>query len=93
MRAAFKVAEAGSQIAVLVPTTILAEQHRRTFTERFAEYPFTIRGLSRLTSTREERETLEGIARGTVDIVVGPHRLAQADIHFDNLGLLIVDEE
>jgi transcription-repair coupling factor (superfamily II helicase) len=77
----------------LVPTTILAEQHRRTFTERFAEYPFTIRGLSRLTATREERETLEGIARGTVDIVVGTHRLAQADIHFDNLGLLVVDEE
>ncbi|GAG82807.1 unnamed protein product, partial [marine sediment metagenome] len=93
MRAAFKVAEAGSQVAVLVPTTILAEQHRRTFTERFAEYPFTIRGLSRLTATREERETLEGIARGTVDIVVGTHRLAQADIHFDNLGLLVVDEE
>ena len=71
MRAAIKVAEAGNQVAVLVPTTILAEQHRRTFTERFAEYPFTIRGLSRLTASREERETLEGIARGTVDIVVG----------------------
>ena len=93
MRAAFKVAESGSQVAVLVPTTILAEQHRRTFTERFAEYPFTIRGLSRLTASREERETLEGIARGTVDIVIGTHRLAQADIHFDNLGLLVVDEE
>ena len=93
MRAAFKVAEAGSQVAVLAPTTILAEQHLRTFTERFAEYPFTIRCLSRLTATREERETLEGIARGTVDIVVGTHRLAQADIHFDNLGLLVVDEE
>ena len=93
MRAAFKVAESGSQVAVLVPTTILAEQHRRTFTERFAEYPLTIRGLSRLTSTKEERTTLEGMARGTVDIVIGTHRLAQADIHFDNLGLLVVDEE
>ena len=93
MRAAFKAAEAGSQVAVLVPTTILAEQHRRTFCERFAEYPFTIRGLSRLTPTREVRETLEGLARGAVDIVVGTHRLAQADIHFANLGLLVVDEE
>lgn len=93
MRAAFKVAEAGGQVAVLVPTTILAEQHRRTFAERFAEYPFTIRGLSRLTPTREVRETLEGLAQGTVDIVIGTHRLAQADIHFANLGLLVVDEE
>ncbi len=93
MRAAFKAAEAGSQVAVLVPTTILAEQHRRTFCERFAEYPFTIRGLSRLTPTREVRETLEGLARGAVDIVIGTHRLAQADIHFANLGLLVVDEE
>ncbi len=93
MRAAFKTAEAGCQVAVLVPTTILAEQHRRTFCERFAEYPFSIRGLSRLTPTRETRETLEGLARGTVDIVIGTHRLAQADIHFANLGLLVVDEE
>jgi len=93
MRAAFKAAEAGSQVAVLVPTTILAEQHRRTFCERFAEYPFSIRGLSRLTPAREARETLEGLARGTVDIVIGTHRLAQADIHFANLGLLVVDEE
>jgi len=93
MRAAFKAAEAGCQVAVLVPTTILAEQHRRTFCERFAEYPFRIRCLSRLTPTRETRETLEGLARGTVDIVIGTHRLAQADIHFANLGLLVVDEE
>lgn len=93
MRAAFKVAEAGGQVAVLVPTTVLAEQHRRTFTERFAEYPFTIRGLSRLTSTREARETLDGLASGQVDIVIGTHRLAQSDIHFANLGLLVVDEE
>jgi transcription-repair coupling factor (superfamily II helicase) len=93
MRAAFKVAEAGAQVAVLVPTTVLAEQHRRTFAARFAEFPFTIRALSRLTGTREERDTLEGIARGTVDIVIGTHRLAQADIHFANLGLVVVDEE
>ena len=93
MRAAFKVAEAGAQVAVLVPTTVLAEQHRRTFVARFAEFPFAIRALSRMTGAREERETLEGIARGSVDIVIGTHRLAQADIHFANLGLVVVDEE
>jgi transcription-repair coupling factor (superfamily II helicase) len=93
MRAAFKVAEAGAQVAVLVPTTVLAEQHRRTFVARFSEFPFTIRALSRLTGTKEERDTLEGLARGTVDIVIGTHRLAQADIHFANLGLVVVDEE
>jgi len=93
MRAAFKAVEAGYQVAVLVPTTVLAEQHRRSFTARFSEFPFTIRGLSRFSSTQEERDTLEGLARGTVDIVIGTHRLAQADIHFANLGLLVVDEE
>jgi transcription-repair coupling factor (superfamily II helicase) len=93
MRAAFKAAEAGAQVAVLVPTTVLAEQHRRTFAARFAEFPFTIRCLSRLASPAEERETLEGLARKTVDIVIGTHRLAQSDIHFANLGLVIVDEE
>jgi transcription-repair coupling factor (superfamily II helicase) len=93
MRAAFKVAEAGAQVAVLVPTTVLAEQHCRSFRQRFAEFPFTIRALSRLTSAAEERDTLEGLAAGTVDIVIGTHRLAQGDIHFANLGLLVVDEE
>jgi len=93
MRAAFKVAEAGAQVAVLVPTTVLAEQHRRTFVARFAEFPFTIRALSRLTGTKEERDTLEGLARGSVDIVIGTHRLAQNDLHFANLGLVVVDEE
>ncbi len=93
MRAAFKAVEAGFQVAVLVPTTVLAEQHRRTFAARFAEFPFTIRSLSRLTSTAEERDTLERLARKGVDIVIGTHRLAQADIHFANLGLVVVDEE
>jgi transcription-repair coupling factor (superfamily II helicase) len=93
MRAAFKAAEAGMQVAVLVPTTVLCEQHKRTFTERFAEFPFVIRALSRLSSTKEERDTLEGLARKGVDIVIGTHRLAGADIHFANLGLVIVDEE
>ena len=93
MRAAFKVAEAGAQTAVLVPTTVLAEQHRQTFVARFSEFPFTIRALSRLTGLKEERDTLEGLARGTVDIVIGTQRLAQKDIHFANLGLVVVDEE
>ncbi|MFN6190767.1 MAG: transcription-repair coupling factor [Planctomycetia bacterium] len=93
MRAAFKAVEAGYQVAVLVPTTVLAEQHRRSFGARFAEFPFTVRGLSRFQSAQEERDTLEGLARGAVDIVIGTHRLAQADIHFANLGLLVVDEE
>ena len=93
MRAAFKAAEAGAQVAVLVPTTVLAEQHRRTFTARFAEFPFVIRSLSRLSGTAETRDTLEGLARKSVDIVIGTHRLAQSDIHFANLGLVIVDEE
>ncbi len=93
MRAAFKAVEAGHQVAVLVPTTVLAEQHRRSFTARFSEFPFTIRALSRFCSPQEERATLEGLARGTVDVVIGTHRIAQADIHFANLGLLVVDEE
>ena len=93
MRAAFKAAEAGAQVAVLVPTTVLAEQHRRTFAARFAEFPFVIRSLSRLTPTAEERETLEGLATKAVDIVIGTHRIAQADLHFANLGLVVVDEE
>jgi len=93
MRAAFKAVEAGAQVAVLVPTTVLCEQHRRTFTARFAEFPFVVRGLSRLTSAAETRDTLEGLARKSVDIVIGTHRLAQSDIHFANLGLVVVDEE
>lgn len=93
MRAAFKAAEAGMQVAVLVPTTVLCEQHRRTFTARFSEFPFVIRALSRMTSTAEERDTLEGLARKSVDIVIGTHGLAQPNIHFANLGLVIVDEE
>ncbi|NDC54163.1 MAG: transcription-repair coupling factor [Planctomycetia bacterium] len=93
MRAAFKAVEAGYQVAVLVPTTVLAEQHRRSFAARFSEFPFTIRSLSRFSSAQEEREVLEGLARKSVDIVIGTHRLAQSDIHFANLGLLVVDEE
>ncbi|MES1213224.1 MAG: transcription-repair coupling factor [Singulisphaera sp.] len=93
MRAAFKAVDAGYQVAVLVPTTVLAEQHGRTFRARLAEFPFQIRVLSRFCSPKEERQILEGLADGSVDIVIGTHRLAQADIKFENLGLLIIDEE
>ncbi len=93
MRAAFKTVDAGYQVAVLVPTTVLAEQHGRTFRARMAEFPFTIRVLSRFCTTKEERQIIEGLADGSVDIVIGTHRLAQADIRFENLGLLVIDEE
>ncbi|GIP36337.1 transcription-repair coupling factor [Paenibacillus sp. J2TS4] len=93
IRAAFKAAIDGKQVAVLVPTTILAQQHYETFRERFAEYPFNIQVLSRFRSKKEQNETIKGIKTGTVDIVIGTHRLLSADIVFKELGLLIVDEE
>ena len=93
MRAAFKAVDAGYQVAVLVPTTILAAQHWRTFTARMAEFPFSIRSLSRFCTTKEVRSTLEGLKSGEVDVVIGTHRLAQNDIEFNNLGLLVIDEE
>jgi transcription-repair coupling factor (superfamily II helicase) len=93
MRAAFKAVDNGYQVAVLVPTTILAEQHYHTFCERFVEFPFDIARLSRFCSTSEEREILAKLARGQVDIVIGTHRLASRDVKFHNLGLVIIDEE
>jgi transcription-repair coupling factor (superfamily II helicase) len=93
IRAAFKAVDAGYQVAILVPTTILAEQHRRTFTSRMAEFPFRIDVLSRFATDRQQRETIAGLIDGSVDIVIGTHRLAQADVNFHNLGLLIIDEE
>jgi transcription-repair coupling factor (superfamily II helicase) len=93
MRAAFQVVDNGFQVAVLVPTTILAEQHARTFRARMAEFPITVAALSRFCTPKETRETLEGLATGSIDIVIGTHRLAQHDIQFQNLGLLIIDEE
>ncbi len=93
IRSAFKAVDAGHQVAVLVPTTILAEQHRRTFTERMAEFPFRIEVLSRFATDKQQRETIAGLIDGSVDIVIGTHRLAQADVNFHNLGLLIIDEE
>ncbi len=93
MRAAFKVVEYGRQVAVLVPTTVLAEQHYATFSERMADYPFTIARLSRFRSTKEQKQTVEQAKRGQVDIVIGTHRLLSADVKFANLGLVIIDEE
>jgi len=93
MRAAFKAVADSKQVAVLVPTTILAEQHYRNFKERFADYPARIGILSRFQSTKEEAETMAGMANGTVDIVIGTHKLLQKGIVFKDLGLLIIDEE
>ena len=93
MRAAFKAVDNGFQVAVLVPTTVLAEQHFHSFSERMAEFPFDIARLSRFCSTKEQREILAGLAAGRVDIVIGTHRLASRDVSFYNLGLVIIDEE
>lgn len=93
MRAAFKAIDSGYQVAVLVPTTVLAEQHYKTFRQRMAEFPFDIEKLSRFCTAKQQRETAKGIASGRVDIVVGTHRLASKDVKFYNLGLIIIDEE
>ncbi|GAC1341032.1 MAG: transcription-repair coupling factor [Candidatus Dormibacteria bacterium] len=93
LRAAFKAAVEGRQVAVLVPTTVLAQQHFTTFSSRLAAFPVTVRQLSRFCSEDEIRETLAGCRSGGVDIVVGTHRLLQKDVHFHNLGLVIIDEE
>ncbi|MCU0707349.1 MAG: transcription-repair coupling factor [Pirellula sp.] len=93
MRAAFKAVESGYQVGVLVPTTVLAEQHYKTFKERMAEFPFEIAKLSRFETGAEQRETIRGIASGKIDIVIGTHRIASSDVKFFNLGLLIIDEE
>lgn len=93
IRAAFKSAIEGKQVAVLVPTTILAQQHYETFRERFSGYPFNIQVLSRFRSRKEQNETIKGLKAGTVDVVIGTHRLLSQDVVFKDLGLLIVDEE
>ncbi len=93
MRAAFKVATEGKQVAVLVPTTILAQQHFYTFRDRMADYPIRIEMLSRFKTPEEQKEIVKALASGKVDIVIGTHRLLQSDINFYNLGLLVIDEE
>jgi transcription-repair coupling factor (superfamily II helicase) len=93
MRAAFKVAEAGKQVAVLVPTTVLAAQHWRTFRERMADYPFTIEQLSRFRTGSEQDDVVARLAAGQVDVVIGTHRLLSKDVRFADLGLVVIDEE
>ncbi len=93
IRAAFKTVMEGKQVAVLVPTTILAQQHYNTFRQRFTNFPVTIEMLSRFRSAKEQRQTLNKLAQGQVDIVIGTHRLVQEDVVFKDLGLVIVDEE
>ncbi len=93
LRAAFKAAMEGTQVAVLVPTTVLAQQHYQTFVERLRPYPVFVEMLSRFRSKKEQMQILDGMRNGTVDIVVGTHRLLQKDVGFKNLGLLIIDEE
>ena len=93
LRAAFKAVQAGKQVAVLVPTTILAEQHGRTFRERLADYPVRVDVLSRFRGPKDAKEATRRLEAGEVDIVIGTHRLLSRDVSFHDLGLLIVDEE
>ncbi len=93
IRAAFKAIDAGYQVAVLVPTTVLAMQHGRTFIKRMAEFPFDIAVLSRFCTKKEQREILQRAADGQIDLLIGTHRLASADVQFQNLGLVVIDEE
>ncbi|MEA1903903.1 MAG: transcription-repair coupling factor [Actinomycetota bacterium] len=93
IRAAFKAVQDGRQVAVLCPTTLLAQQHHQTFSERFAPYPVRVEVLSRFLTTKQQKKVVEGIATGQVDLVIGTHRLLSEDITFRNLGLLVIDEE
>ncbi len=93
IRAAFKAVQEGKQVAYLVPTTILAQQHYNTFAERMKQYPVKVRPLSRFCTTKEVKQTLADLKKGLVDIIIGTHRLLSKDVEFKDLGLLIVDEE
>ncbi len=93
LRAAFRAAMSGRQVGLLCPTTVLAQQHLATFRNRLSEWGIEVRGLSRFTRPAEVSETLIGLKRGTVDVVIGTHRLLSKDVHFKQLGLLVVDEE
>ncbi|MCD6184222.1 MAG: transcription-repair coupling factor, partial [Deltaproteobacteria bacterium] len=93
LRASFKAVSGGKQVAILVPTTVLAEQHFNTFSERFKDYPVEIECLSRFRSKKKQREIIEWLKSGKLDIVIGTHRLVQKDISFKDLGLFVLDEE
>ena len=93
VRAAFKAVQDGKQVAILVPTTLLVQQHFNTFRDRFAQFPVTVRASSRFNSDKEQKEVLAGLQEGSVDVVIGTHRLLSKSVHFKDLGLVIVDEE
>ena len=93
IRGAFKAAESGRQVAILVPTTVLAVQHERTFKKRLADYPFVVESLTRFHTSAEQKEILERNANGEVDILIGTHRILSKDVHFNQLGLVVIDEE
>jgi transcription-repair coupling factor (superfamily II helicase) len=93
LRASFAAVSAGRQVAVLVPTTLLAQQHAQTFSDRFADWPVRVENLSRFRTAAEQQAVVEGLRSGTVDIVIGTHRLLQRDVAFRDLGLVVVDEE
>ena len=93
VRAAFKAIDNGKQVAVLVPTTVLAEQHFRTFSQRLAEYPFAVEVVSRFKSHAEQKRVLASVAEGQIDVIIGTHRLLSDDVRFKDLGLVIIDEE
>ena len=93
VRAAFKAIQDGKQVAVLVPTTLLVQQHFQTFSERYAQFPVVVKALSRFQTDKEAREVIEGLADGSVDLVIGTHRLLSKDIRYKDLGLVVVDEE
>jgi transcription-repair coupling factor (superfamily II helicase) len=93
IRAAFKAVQDGKQVVILVPTTLLVQQHLSTFTDRYSSFPINVAALSRFTSTADSKSTLSGLADGTVDVVIGTHRLLTPNVRFKDLGLVIVDEE
>ncbi len=93
LRAAFKAVQDGKQVAILVPTTVLAQQHEHTFKERFDHFPVRIEVLSRFRSPRQQKATIDGLSRGLIDVVIGTHRLLSEDVRFKDLGLLVIDEE
>jgi transcription-repair coupling factor (superfamily II helicase) len=93
LRGAFKAALDGKQVAILVPTTILAQQHHETFYERLKEYPVTVDVISRFRTPKEQKDILERLKKGTIDIIIGTHRLLQKDVAFKDLGLVVIDEE
>ncbi|MEM9019558.1 MAG: transcription-repair coupling factor [Planctomycetota bacterium] len=93
IRAAFKAAEYGKQVAVLVPTTVLAEQHERSFAARMADYPFRVASLSRFKTAKQQKLTVAAVKKGQVDVLIGTHRILSGDVQFADLGLVIIDEE